>query len=198
MGMASALQTLCGQAYGAKKYHMLGIYLQRSWAVLFICCVLLLPIFIFATPILMFLGQPQQVAELAGEVTIWLIPFHFCLGFHYPLFRFMQSQLKNAVTAWVSLIVWVIHVMVCWLVVFKFQVGLVGTAATLNISWCGLVIGLLGYTVWGGCPLTWSGFSLEAFSGLWEFTKLSISSGIMLWYLFIYCFSLCFCPIFLF
>ncbi|KAK3042933.1 hypothetical protein RJ639_001009, partial [Escallonia herrerae] len=38
----------------------------------------------------------------------------------------------------------------------------------------------------GGCPLTWAGFSIEAFSGLWEFTKLSAASGVMLclenWY----------------
>ncbi|KAI4366553.1 hypothetical protein MLD38_022416 [Melastoma candidum] len=31
LGMASALETLCGQAFGAKRYHMLGIYMQRSW-----------------------------------------------------------------------------------------------------------------------------------------------------------------------
>ncbi|XP_057492685.1 protein DETOXIFICATION 27-like isoform X2 [Actinidia eriantha] len=37
LGMASALGTLCGQAFGAKKHHMLGIYLQRSWIVLFLC-----------------------------------------------------------------------------------------------------------------------------------------------------------------
>ncbi|CAN1288533.1 Protein DETOXIFICATION 27 [Linum perenne] len=80
LGMASALETLCGQAYGAKKYYMLGVYLQRSWIVLFLC----------------------------------------------------------------------------------------------------------GYTVWGGCPLTWTGFSMEAFSGLWDFAKLSAASGVMLclenWY----------------
>ncbi|KAK9930372.1 hypothetical protein M0R45_027411 [Rubus argutus] len=35
LGMASALETLCGQAYGAKQYHMLGTYMQRSWVVLF-------------------------------------------------------------------------------------------------------------------------------------------------------------------
>ncbi|KAK2992074.1 hypothetical protein RJ640_023457 [Escallonia rubra] len=29
LGMASALETLCGQAYGAKQYHMLGVYMQR-------------------------------------------------------------------------------------------------------------------------------------------------------------------------
>ncbi|KAL7242800.1 hypothetical protein ACSBR1_015232 [Camellia fascicularis] len=30
LGMGSAVETLCGQAYGAHKYGMLGIYLQRS------------------------------------------------------------------------------------------------------------------------------------------------------------------------
>lgn len=46
LGMASALETLCGQAYGAKQYHMLGIYMQRSWIVLFICSFLLIPMFV--------------------------------------------------------------------------------------------------------------------------------------------------------
>ena len=28
--MGSALETLCGQAYGAKQYHMLGVHTQRA------------------------------------------------------------------------------------------------------------------------------------------------------------------------
>ncbi|CAI8608751.1 unnamed protein product [Vicia faba] len=31
IGMGSALETLCGQAFGAGKLDMLGIYMQRSW-----------------------------------------------------------------------------------------------------------------------------------------------------------------------
>uniref|UniRef100_A0A6N2NIL7 Protein DETOXIFICATION n=1 Tax=Salix viminalis TaxID=40686 RepID=A0A6N2NIL7_SALVM len=30
IGMSSATETLCGQAYGAGHYHMMGVYLQRS------------------------------------------------------------------------------------------------------------------------------------------------------------------------
>lgn len=36
VGMASALETLCGQSYGANRYDMLGVYLQRSWLILFL------------------------------------------------------------------------------------------------------------------------------------------------------------------
>ncbi|KAK0578835.1 hypothetical protein LWI29_016957 [Acer saccharum] len=34
LGMGSAVETLCGQAYGAHKYEMLGVYLQRSTVLL--------------------------------------------------------------------------------------------------------------------------------------------------------------------
>ncbi|KAJ9670196.1 hypothetical protein PVL29_026626 [Vitis rotundifolia] len=184
--MASALETLCGQAFGAKKYYMLGVYMQRSWIVLFMCCVLILPLYLFASPILKLTGQPTDVAELSGVVARWLIPLHFSFALQFPLQRFLQSQLKNGAVAWAALVALVVHVIVSWLFVYNFQLGVVGTAITLNFSWWVLVIGLMGYTVCGGCPLTWTGFSIEAFSGLWEFVKLSAASGVMLclenWY----------------
>ncbi|KAA8530795.1 hypothetical protein F0562_005581 [Nyssa sinensis] len=183
LGMASALETLCGQAFGAKKYYMLGVYMQRSWVVLFLCCVLLLPMYLFASPILKLLGQPSDVAELSGFVSMWLIPLHFSFAFQFPLQRFLQSQVKNRAIACVALVE---HVIVSWLFVYRLKLGLVGAALTLSFSWWVLVLGLFGYTVFGGCPLTWNGFTTEAFCGLWEFTKLSAASGVMLclenWY----------------
>ncbi|CAL5368464.1 unnamed protein product [Camellia sinensis] len=186
LGMASALETLCGQAYGAKKYQMLGIYMQRSWIVLFICGVILLPFYIFATPILKLLGQPSDIAELSGVVSIWMIPLHFSFVFQFPLQRFLQSQLKTAAIAWVSVAALAVHSLVSWWFVYKLKFGLVGVVVTLNFSWWISVFGLFAYVVLGGCPLTWTGFSIEAFSGLWEFVKLSAASGVMLclenWY----------------
>ncbi|KAI9124933.1 hypothetical protein K1719_003549 [Acacia pycnantha] len=186
LGMASALETLCGQAFGAKKFYLLGVYLQRSWIVLSMCCVLLLPIILFASPILKLMGQPSDLAELSGVVALWMIPLHFSFAFQFPLWRFLQCQLKPGVIAWMSLVALIVHVLVCWLFVYKLEAGVIGTAATMNISWWVLVLGLMFYCVCGGCPLTWTGFSMEAFSGLWEFVKLSASSGVMLclenWY----------------
>uniref|UniRef100_A0A7N0UN44 Protein DETOXIFICATION n=1 Tax=Kalanchoe fedtschenkoi TaxID=63787 RepID=A0A7N0UN44_KALFE len=186
LGMASALETLCGQAFGAKQHHMLGIYMQRSWIVLFLCSILLLPLYIFATPILKLLGQEDSVANLSGEVCLWLIPLHFSFAFQFPLNRFLQSQLKTGVTAYVSALGFVVHVTLSYLLVYQVQWGLLGLSIALNASWWSLVLGLYGYTAWGGCPMSWTGFSMQAFSGLWEFLKLSASSGVMLclenWY----------------
>ncbi|XWS25328.1 hypothetical protein CRYUN_Cryun27aG0059800 [Craigia yunnanensis] len=180
LGMASALETLCGQAYGAKQYQMLGIYMQRSWIVLFFCSILLLPLFIFAAPILKLIGQPTNVADQTGLVAVWLIPFHLSFPFQFTLQRFLQSQLKTAVIAWVSGVALAVHVLVSWVFVYKLRVGIVGTAITLDFSWWLSVLGLFVYAVCGGCPLSWTGFSAQAFLGLWDFFKLSLASGVML------------------
>ncbi|KAL9463983.1 hypothetical protein AB3S75_001727 [Citrus x aurantiifolia] len=186
LGMASALETLCGQDFGAKKYYMRGVYMQRRWIVLFICCVLLLPLYLFASPVLKLLGQPDDVAELSRMVSIWMASLHFTFTFQFPLKRFLLSQLKNMVIAWGSLVALLVHIFVSWLFLNRMQLGVIGTAATLNFSWWVLVFGLFGYVACGGCPLTGTGFSLETFSGLWEFAKLSAASGVILcfenWY----------------
>jgi len=58
LGMASALETLCGQAFGARKFHMMGVYMQRSWLVLLMCAVVLLPMYFFAEEVLLLTGRP--------------------------------------------------------------------------------------------------------------------------------------------
>ncbi|XP_061988742.1 protein DETOXIFICATION 26-like isoform X2 [Rosa rugosa] len=178
--MASALETLCGQAYGAKQYHMLGTYLQRSWVVLFLCAVLLLPLFVFATPLLKLMGQSEVVAEQTGLVALWLIPFHLSFPFQLTLQRFLQSQRKTGVIAWVSGGVLALHVFVSWVFVYELRIGIVGTALTIGFAWWLSVLGLFVYTVCGGCSETWTGFSAQAFVGLWDFFKLSLASGFML------------------
>ncbi|XP_022131672.1 protein DETOXIFICATION 27-like [Momordica charantia] len=186
LGMASALETLCGQAYGAKKYHMLGIYLQRSWIVLFFCCFLLLPFYVYAAPVLKWLGQDDEVAEESGLVAIWLIPLHFSFAFQFPLQTFLQCQQKTLVIAWVSLAGLILNVVSSWVLIYEWELGVIGAAIALDLSWWVLGFGLYFYTVGGWCPLTWTGFSIQAFHGLWEFLKLSAAAGLMLclenWY----------------
>ncbi|XP_030949712.1 protein DETOXIFICATION 27-like [Quercus lobata] len=179
LGMASALETLCGQAYGARQYHMLGIYLQRSWIVLFSCSILLLPLFLFATPILKLMGQTDAVAEQSGVVAMWLIPMHLSFPFQFTLQRFLQSQVKTWVLAYISGGALALHVFVSWFFVYKLRVGIVGAALTLDFSWWVTVLGLFVYVVCGGCADSWTGFSGQAFVGLWEFFKLSVASGVM-------------------
>ncbi|GJN15927.1 hypothetical protein PR202_gb02874 [Eleusine coracana subsp. coracana] len=186
LGMASALETLCGQAFGAKKHHMLGVYLQRSWIVLLIFAAALTPTYIFMEELLLVIGQSPELSRLAGQMSIWLLPQHFAMAMLLPLTRFLQSQLKNRVTAVTAGAALAVHVVVTYLLVHVFGLGIVGAVAAADLSWWLVVLGQLFYVIGGGCPLSWKGFSMEAFSDFWEFIKLSSASGVMLclenWY----------------
>ncbi|WOL01866.1 hypothetical protein Cni_G10585 [Canna indica] len=121
------------------------------------------------------------MAKQAGEVSMWFIPLHFSFAFVFPMQRFLQCQLKNSVIAYVSVAALVVHALVTWVCMSKLQFGLTGTTLTLDFSWWVSILGLFGYVTCGGCPDTWKGFSMEAFTSLWEFSRLFTASGVMLW-----------------
>jgi len=133
--MASALETLCGQAFGAKKHHMLGVYLQRSWVVLLIFAAALTPTYIFMEDLLLLIGQSPELSRLAGQMSMWLLPQHFAMAMLLPLTRFLQSQLKNWVTAATAAVALAIHVAVTYVLVQHLQLGIVGAVAAADMSW---------------------------------------------------------------
>ncbi|XP_077226440.1 protein DETOXIFICATION 21-like [Tasmannia lanceolata] len=186
LGMASALETLCGQAYGAKKHDMLGIYLQRSWIVLLISSIALLPLFIFTTPILKLLGQDDEIAAMAGTISLWYIPIIFSFVFSFTLQMFLQAQSKNKIVGYLAGLSLSLHVFFSWLMVIKLKLGLAGAMGSTILAYWIPNFGQLGFVLCGGCPETWKGFSRSAFTDLWPVIKLSLSSGAMLclelWY----------------
>ncbi|KAH6758953.1 MATE efflux family protein [Perilla frutescens var. frutescens] len=189
LGMGSALETLCGQAFGAGQVRMLGIYMQRSWVILLVTSCLLLPIYIFAPPILTFFGESDEISRAAGKFALWMIPQMFAYAVNFPIQKFLQSQRKLMVMAWISFFVLILHTFFSWFLILYLGWGLVGAALTLNISWWLIVILQLVYIFYTKSDGAWSGFSWLAFRDLYAFVKLSLASAVMLclefWYLMI-------------
>ncbi|KAK4794433.1 hypothetical protein SAY86_012427 [Trapa natans] len=189
LGMGSALETLCGQAYGAGRLRMLGIYMQRSWVILLTTACLLVPIYVFAPPILEVIGETTEISEAAGKFAIWMLPQLFAYAMNFPIQKFLQAQRKVMVMAWISAGVLVFHVIFSWLFILKLGWGLVGAAIMLNTSWWLIIIGQLLYIFITKSDGAWSGFSWLAFADLYGFIKLSLASAVMLclefWYLMI-------------
>ncbi|KAL7155198.1 hypothetical protein ABFS83_03G059800 [Erythranthe nasuta] len=187
LGMGSALETLCGQAYGAGQITMLGTYMQRSWVILLSTSFFLLPIYIFAPPILTFFGESPEISRAAGKFAIWMIPQMFAYAVNFPIQKFLQSQRKLMEMAWISAGVLVVHTFFSWLLILKLRWGLAGAAVVLNSSWWLIVILQLVYIFYTKSDGAWTGFSWSAFRDLYGFVKLSLSSAIMLclefWYL---------------
>ncbi|XP_073226100.1 protein DETOXIFICATION 40-like isoform X1 [Cicer arietinum] len=187
LGMGSAVETLCGQAFGAKKYDMLGIYLQKSSVLLTLAGLILTLIYIFSKPILIFIGQSPAIASAAALFVYGLIPQIFAYAINFPIQKFLQAQSIVAPSAYISAGTLVIHLILSWVAVYKIGLGLLGASLVLSLSWWIIVIGQFVYIVKSEkCKETWKGFSYQAFTGLPEFFKLSAASAVMLcletWY----------------
>ncbi|OWZ21801.1 Multidrug/Oligosaccharidyl-lipid/Polysaccharide (MOP) Flippase transporter [Phytophthora megakarya] len=92
LGLASALDTLCSQAYGAKRLEKIGVYFQTGMVVL---GAILMPVFAinwFTEDVLLSLGQDAAVARLSGQFSRYMligIPFLYI----YELLRkVLQAQ----------------------------------------------------------------------------------------------------------
>ncbi|GJM95759.1 hypothetical protein PR202_ga12537 [Eleusine coracana subsp. coracana] len=92
LGMGSAVETLCGQAYGAHKYDMLGIYLQRSTILLMATGIPLAVLYAFSRPILVLLGESPEIATAAAVFVYGLIPQIFAYAANFPIQKFMQAR----------------------------------------------------------------------------------------------------------
>ncbi|XP_050126709.1 protein DETOXIFICATION 33-like [Malus sylvestris] len=186
-GMGSALETLCGQAYGAGQIRMLGVYMQRSWIILLVTACVLVPIYVWSPPILELIGETTEISEAAGKFAVWMLPQLFAYALNFPIQKFLQAQSKVSVMAWISVVVLVEHAFFSWLLILKLEWGLTGAAITLNVSWWFIIIGQLLYIFITKSDGAWGGFSWLAFADLWGFVRLSLSSAVMLclefWYL---------------
>ncbi|XP_015068543.1 protein DETOXIFICATION 16-like [Solanum pennellii] len=181
LGMASALETLCGQAYGAKQYHMLGIHMQRGMLVVVAISIPISIVWAFAGHIFAFCGQDVELSIHAGVYARWLIPSILPYGLLQCQLRFLQTQsrLKPLLisTGFTSLL----HVFLCWALVSRLGLGNKGAALCNAISyWINALILALYIRYASSCEKTWTGFSKEGARNLPSFLSLAIPSACMI------------------
>ncbi|EMS66210.1 MATE efflux family protein DTX1 [Triticum urartu] len=178
--MASSLDTLCGQAFGAKRYHLLGIYKQRAILVLTLVSVVVAVLWAYTGQILLLFGQDPEIAMGAGSYIRWMIPALFAYGLLQCHVRFLQTQnivLPVMASAGVTALS---HVLVCWLLVYRLGLGNKGAALANGISYLANVSILALYIrVSPSCRSTWTGLSKEAFRDILSFMKLAVPSALM-------------------
>lgn len=185
--MGSAVETLCGQSYGAQRFEMLGTFLQRATVVLTLTGIPLAAVYVFAKPILILLGEPATVASAAAVFVYGLLPQIFAYAVNFPIQKFLQAQSIVTPSAIISAITLVFHLFLTWLAVYKLGWGLMGASLVLSLSWWIVVAAQFLFIVMSRrCKKTWTGFTSQAFNGLWDFLKLSTGSAVMLcletWY----------------
>ncbi|CAI0461211.1 unnamed protein product [Linum tenue] len=186
LGMASAVQTVCGQAYGAKRYSAMGIICQRAVLLHLGAAILLSILYWFAGPVLRAMGQSDSISEQGQVFARGLIPQLYAFAVSCPLQRFLQAQNIVNPLAFMSVGVFLLHTLLTWVAVDVAGWGLLGAALTLSFSWWVLALLNAGYVAFSPrCKETWTGLSVRAFTGIWPYLRLTLASAVMLWFVFL-------------
>ncbi|KAJ6811146.1 protein DETOXIFICATION 12-like isoform X2 [Iris pallida] len=181
LGMASGMETLCGQAYGAKQYQKLGTHMYRAIFSLVLVCLPISLIWVNMGKILCFIGQDPVISREAQKYAVWLIPGLFAFATTQPLMKFLLSQSIVLPMFLSSLLTLALHIPLCWYLVFRTELGYVGAALSMSILyWLNVLI--LGFyiTYSESCKATRSLITKEAFRGISEFFHLALPSAVMI------------------
>ncbi|MED6142994.1 hypothetical protein PIB30_002818 [Stylosanthes scabra] len=92
IGMAGALETLCGQNYGAEEFKSLGNYTCCAIVTLTLVCLPISLIWIFMDKILLLFGQDPEISLAAREYCICLIPALYGYAVLQSMTRYFQTQ----------------------------------------------------------------------------------------------------------
>ena len=180
--MASALETLCGQAYGAKQHKKLSHYTYGAIISLLILCIPVGILWIFMEKLLILIQQDPDISREAGKFSIRLIPALFPYAILQPLVRYLQSQYLILPLLTSSVATLLFHVPVCWAFVFKFNMGSDGAAYAIGLSYWFNAIFLGLYAMYSPkCADTRAPLSWEIFGTIKDFFRFGIPSALMVW-----------------
>jgi MATE family multidrug resistance protein len=182
LGMASALETLCGQAYGAQQYGKIGIQTYTAIFSLNLVCLPLSLIWIYMEKLLSFIGQDPLISHEAGKFTMWLVPALFAYATLQPLIRYFQVQSLVKPILISSCAILCFHIPLCWVLVFKSGLANLGAAVAIGISnWLNVILLGLYMKYSSACKKTLLPISIEMFQGIGEFFGFAIPSATMVW-----------------
>ncbi|PKI59790.1 hypothetical protein CRG98_019796 [Punica granatum] len=181
LGMAGALETLCGQAYGAEQYHILGTQTRTAIFCLNLCCLPLSLLWLNVEKLLILVGQDPLISHGAGKFMQCLVPSLFGYATLQPLIRFFQMQSLVGPMLVSSIGTLLFHIAICWILVFKSGLGNLGAALAISLSyWVNVVFFALYIKFSHVCTKTWGSTSMEIFRGVGEFFRFAIPSALML------------------
>jgi MATE family multidrug resistance protein len=178
-GLATSLDTLCSQAYGSGRLHLVGLQLQRMLYFLWLITIPIAIIWFFGTQLLSHIVPEQETAHLAGLYLKILI-----LGAPgYATFeagkRYLQAQGLFSATMYVLLICAPLNALMNYIFVWQLKWGFIGAPIAVAITENLMPVLLFLYVRYVDGYQCWGGFDRRALNNWMPMIKLALPGLVM-------------------
>jgi len=146
IGLSMALDTLCTQAFGAKKYKLVGLHFQRSIILLTLICIPIITLWLFTEKILLAGGVKAEIARLSQIWVYCNIPGLWAVLINEGFKRYLLAQQIVLPLNLSVFIVSPLHIIYTYLILHYTDLGYIGAAIATSISnWLFLIVGVIAY-----------------------------------------------------
>ncbi|XP_006652664.2 protein DETOXIFICATION 49-like [Oryza brachyantha] len=177
-GLAMGMEPICGQAFGAGNYALLGITMQRTVLLLIVAAVPIGGLWLQMRPLLLFCGQDAAIAAVAETYIFASLPDLVLQAFLHPVRIYLRTQSINLPLTVCAGLAIVIHLPINYVLVVFLGLGIKGVALASVLANLNLVLLLLAYIFLKGVHKRTGGFvlSAESFRGWGELISLALPS----------------------
>lgn len=173
-GLSAALETLCGQGFGARQYSLLGIYLQSSYIISFFFSIVVSILWFYTEPILVFLNQDSDISKQAALYVGYLIPGLFAYGFFQNILKFLQTQSIVKPLVLFSAVPLGFHFSIACAFIHWRPLGFKRASLAASVSlWISTILLAMYVLCAKKFERTWEGFSFESLSYIFINLKLA-------------------------
>ncbi|KAF8410653.1 hypothetical protein HHK36_003185 [Tetracentron sinense] len=149
-GLAMGMEPICGQAYGAKQWKLLGLTLQRTVLLLLSTSIPISFMWLNMKRILLWCGQDEEISSMAHVFIVFSIPDLFFLSLLHPLRIYLRTQSITLPVTYCSAISILLHVPLNFLLVVHFKMGITGVAIAMVWTNLNLFLLLLAFVFFSG------------------------------------------------
>ncbi|KAF0893362.1 hypothetical protein E2562_024185 [Oryza meyeriana var. granulata] len=177
-GLAMGMEPICGQAFGAGNYALLGVTMQRTVFLLIVAAIPIGGLWVQMRPLLLFCGQDAAIAAVAETYIFASLPDLVFQAFLHPVRIYLRTQSINLPLTVCAGLAIAIHLPINYVLVIVLGLGVKGVALASVLANLNLVFFLLAYIFFKGVHKRTGGFvlSAESFRGWGELISLALPS----------------------
>ncbi|KAF8765385.1 hypothetical protein HU200_008530 [Digitaria exilis] len=178
-GLAMGMEPICGQAFGAGHYELLGVTTQRAVLMLLAAAVPIAGLWAHMRPLLLLCGQDAGIAAVAETYILASLPDLLLQAFLQPVRIYLRTQSINLPLTLCAALAIALHLPINYLLVSVLGLGVRGVALASVLANLNLVLFLFAYIVFKGVHRRTGGLfavSAKSFRGWSELVGLALPS----------------------